>query len=305
MHYSNLLRVSVTLVLSAHRVLGQAIIPYKDGQCTQPVTKYTLNGNAEPESIWANSNGWPSVSRYSNPVFPGAEAKSGGGYNVYWKIGEPGPGCRVAIMTPYSQSSYGSLGFHAPPGNVVLVAKKAGCYFSSIPQGQDFSSTYCCGVGDCKYISVGNSALLKREEEDASLSLFSRESAAESDSIVSHPSLISIEHIKQLISTRSPAELATPSPAVRPNTPPYKLVMTISTLATAKPMSKAPRSPKPVNKSSSPTPSAATALRAPSVSPTASPSAPPSALPKRPPSPTPSVPASASRPVWISSPAPR
>ena len=188
MRCSNLLQISLTLFLSAHRVLGQAIIPYKDGQCTQPVTNYTLNGNTEPASIWDNSNGWPKVSRYSSPTFPGAEAKSGTGYDVYWKIGDPGPGCRVAIMTPYSQSSYGSLGFPAPPGNVVLMAKKAGCYFSSIPSGSDISSTFCCGIGDCKYLSVGNSALLKRadEKDDASISLFSRESAATANSIVCH-----------------------------------------------------------------------------------------------------------------------
>ena len=209
MHHSHLLQLSLTLFFSANRVLGQAIIPYKDGQCTQPVTNYTLNGNTEPVSIWDNSNGWPRVSHYSSPAFPGAEAKTGTGYNVYWKIGEPDPGCRVAIMTPYSQSSYGSLGFKAPPGNVVLMAKKAGCYFSSIPSGSDISSTFCCGVGDCKYLSVGNSALLKRDDETddgtedetvdetvdetddgaegASDSLFPRESAAESKSIVSRP----------------------------------------------------------------------------------------------------------------------
>ena len=191
MHSSKTLGFALTLFLSVSNVQAQAIIPYKDGQCTQPVTDFKFDGNTQRNDVWDNKNGWPQVSRYSNPSFPGAEAKTGGGYNVYWKIDQPGPSCRVAIMAPYSQPSYGSMAFPAPPGNVILVAGKAGCYFSSIPQGVDIVSTFCCGTGDCAPISVGNSALLKRE--DASPSLFSRESAASSDSIVS----ISSSHPQQ------------------------------------------------------------------------------------------------------------
>ncbi len=183
MHFADTLQVAVALFLSACSVQAQAIIPYKDGQCTQPVTDYKLDGNSEPVSIWDNAAGWPSVSRYSAPTFPGAESKTGGGYTVYWKIAQPGPGCRVAIMQPYGQTMYGSMSFPAPPGNVVLVAAKAGCYYSSVPQGVDLISTFCCGTGDCAPLSVGNAALLKRE--DTSLSLFSKASAAISDSIVS------------------------------------------------------------------------------------------------------------------------
>lgn len=184
MHFADTLTVAVTLFLSAHSVQAQAIRPYKDAQCTEPVTDYKVDGNSPPESIWDNTAGWPQVSRYHAPTFPRAEAKVGGGYNVYWKIDQPGPGCRVAIMAPYGQTMYGSMSFQAPPGNVVLMAGKAGCYFSSIPrEATDLSSTFCCGTGDCAPLSVGNAALLKRE--DTSLSLFSRTSAAISKSIVS------------------------------------------------------------------------------------------------------------------------
>ena len=185
MHYSSTLTAALTLLLSTRTVSAgpwQAIIPYIDGQCNQPVKNYKLNGNTQPASIWDNTNGWPRVSRYSSPSFPGAEAKTGSGYNVYWKIANPDPTCRVAIMTPYSQQFYGSMSFAAPPGNVILMVAKAGCYFTSIPQGVDISATFCCGTGDCTPLTVGNSALLKREE--TSLSLFSRASAAVNNAIV-------------------------------------------------------------------------------------------------------------------------
>jgi len=127
------------LLLVANKAVAQdsyALLPYLDPQCTQPVEGATVSGHTANNMTFANTNGahnFPYWTPIVNPEFPGAEAKVGSGYGVYWQIGELGPQCRVVLALQYSQSTYGSLGFSAPPGNTILAAKNAGCYYSSIP----------------------------------------------------------------------------------------------------------------------------------------------------------------------------
>lgn len=127
------------LLLVANRVVAEdsyALIPHLDPQCTQPIESGTANGFPATDATFANSAGvhnFPYYTPINQPTFPGAEAKVGSGYDVYWKIGDLGPQCRVLLALQYSQSSYGSMGFAAPPGNTILAVKNAGCYYSSIP----------------------------------------------------------------------------------------------------------------------------------------------------------------------------
>ena len=130
--------IAMAILPLAGKVLSQAIVPHLDGQCAKPVKNITTDGSVQDVSVYDNTKGWPSFSYYSSPGFGGAASTTGSGNNVYWQIGQPGPGCRAVIMTLYSQGGYGSLGFAAPPGNVIVNAKNAGCYFSNIPVSRTF-----------------------------------------------------------------------------------------------------------------------------------------------------------------------
>lgn len=128
------------LLLFANRVVAQAfphqLLPYLDPQCSQPVEGATVRDHMVNNMTFANTNGahdFPYWTPIIEPTFPGAEAKTGSGYDVYWQIDDPGNTCRVVLASQYSQTNYGSLGFSAPPGNTILAAKGAGCYYSSIP----------------------------------------------------------------------------------------------------------------------------------------------------------------------------
>ena len=127
-----LLSLGAAFLFASITTAQTVITPYTDGQCTKPVGNYTwqdqLDVNFTIQTGWPNADGWQS------PVFPGAAAAdNAGGYTVYWSIPDPDPSCAFVLMLPYSQEEYGSLGFAAPYGNVILNAQTEGCYYSSIP----------------------------------------------------------------------------------------------------------------------------------------------------------------------------
>ena len=129
------LKQVLALSALAYAVQAQNYLPYIDGQCTKPVTNFTVNGNAEDVTSSFYLEGFPEASRFSNPVFGGAEAQDGsGGYDVWWKISPTtNPGCGQALMKAYSQDTYDRLAFNAPAGNVIMFANSEGCIYSHIP----------------------------------------------------------------------------------------------------------------------------------------------------------------------------
>ncbi len=133
MAHSCLLTIVVLVATLAGTSLSQSIIvPHADGQCANPLGNYTWDNKSMAN--FTISEGWPNANIYSNPKFPGAAAASGGsGYQVYWQFPRPDPGCSFVLMSDYSQEQYGSLGFTAPYGNVILNTDQEGCVYSSIP----------------------------------------------------------------------------------------------------------------------------------------------------------------------------
>ena len=125
----------------AYAVQAQNYLPYIDGQCTKPVTNFTINGNAEDVKSSFQLEGFPSASRFSNPGFGGAKAQDGSGYDVWWKTSPTDVGCGQALMTAYSQGTYDRLAFSAPAGNVIMFANNEGCIYSHIPVSVPHSMT--------------------------------------------------------------------------------------------------------------------------------------------------------------------
>ena len=134
MRSSMSMKIALSAFFFASSVLAQATVPHIDGQCKKPVQNLTMHGNSIDVSYYATQNGWPSFSSYVDPTLPGAEAPAPATrYKVYWNVAQPGPGYRVAPMTPYSQTFYGAWPPQLQPGNVILTAENASCYFTSIP----------------------------------------------------------------------------------------------------------------------------------------------------------------------------
>lgn len=164
------------MTIFVHTAQAALFAPYKDGQCKEPVDNFTTNGNVVG---LGDLEGFPNARYWDNVGFGGAESNISG-FDVWWKIEEPDNNCGVALMQEYSQGFWGDLPFNQPPGNVVMMAKKAGCVFSHIPvsdtsamigeriltAGQlntNIMGSFCCGSGDCTALSVGNTALSKRD----------------------------------------------------------------------------------------------------------------------------------------------
>ena len=131
MDHNIVLKKVLALSVLAYAVQAQNYLPYIDGQCTKPVTNFTLNGNVEDVTSTFSLEGFPEASRFANPVFNGADSPKGG-YDVWWKISPSNPGCGQALMQAYSQRSYDDLAFNAPAGNVIMVANSEGCIYTHI-----------------------------------------------------------------------------------------------------------------------------------------------------------------------------
>ncbi|KAL8905960.1 MAG: hypothetical protein Q9171_006471 [Xanthocarpia ochracea] len=106
------------------------------------------NLNAEDESRWGTDLAYPQCSVYSSTAFKGAESKEGGGYDVWWNVPQPGPGCQVIVMSPVGQDVPGTN-----CGNVVMAQKSAGCFHTHLDD--TFMTQYCCGEGDCSKAGIG------------------------------------------------------------------------------------------------------------------------------------------------------
>ena len=118
------------------------LIPHRDGQCTEELKDYTLNGDAWGYDKLDNINGWPTWTAFSEAAFPGAEAEDGAGYDVYRKVDHLDRGCSAAIMLDYTQEAYGSSPVPLAPGNVIVYAKDPGCYYARMPVS-DIVQVHC------------------------------------------------------------------------------------------------------------------------------------------------------------------
>jgi hypothetical protein len=73
------------------------ITAHPDGNCEQPLAPGASD-------IFYNIKQYPGHSTNSSVAFPGAEAKSGGSFDVWFNMGKPELHCRNIIMVPFSQS---------------------------------------------------------------------------------------------------------------------------------------------------------------------------------------------------------
>lgn len=93
-----------------------------------------------------NVTPWSSATAESHFDMPNAASKTGGGYDVWWNIQQPDPGCRIIITEPYSTDK-GSTDSRLS-GNVILSAGYGGCYFAHVGS-RSVAAGFCCGSGDC------------------------------------------------------------------------------------------------------------------------------------------------------------
>ena len=100
-------------------------MPYLDAQCKTPAN------TTDPNNDW-RVPGVP-LSSYWEPVFSNISTPaSGSASNIWWKVVDQDPGCGVALMTAYSQYTWGRLPFDVASGNVIMFANTPGCYYSEI-----------------------------------------------------------------------------------------------------------------------------------------------------------------------------
>ena len=161
MDHINALKKVLALSALAYAVQAQNYLPYIDGQCTKPVTNFTINGNVEDVTSSFSLEGFPAAARFSNPGFGGAESQDGSGYDVWWKTSPVDVGCGQALMQAYSQGSYGDLAFNAPAGNVIMFSNGEGCIYSHIPVSVPHSMTLSKSHDRSAWCRAGRLVLLR------------------------------------------------------------------------------------------------------------------------------------------------
>ncbi|KAF2814335.1 uncharacterized protein BDZ99DRAFT_516940 [Mytilinidion resinicola] len=94
-----------------------SLIPYSNSSCKNPINA-SYNDNPHKNGDYGYFDPGEGISSWSDPYwfmdtdFPGAQTPSGSSaYNVWWKNGQDlDPSCRLALLTEYSQMTYGRLG---------------------------------------------------------------------------------------------------------------------------------------------------------------------------------------------------
>ncbi|KAI0139878.1 hypothetical protein F4776DRAFT_662018 [Hypoxylon sp. NC0597] len=121
---------------------------WKDGE------KIPNNTLAIRHSItdWDHAAGYS----YDNVTFPSAKPtgqtdRDAGTHFVYWKVGQPDPGCQAILMadTPAGWQVLTKL-----PGDEILRVSKEGCYYTAISPNQNLITSFCCGHDDCAIAEV-------------------------------------------------------------------------------------------------------------------------------------------------------
>lgn len=127
------------------------LLPYVDGQCKNLVNGSTGTNTIEADGTpgyalytTATSNvamGLPAEDGYqtfTDLTFPGAES-DGSGYDVYWQLPDM-DGCRIVMMTDYTEGEYGSMGSNVAPGNVIVNSRSPGCFYTNLAVSYQFIS---------------------------------------------------------------------------------------------------------------------------------------------------------------------
>ncbi|KAL8655779.1 MAG: hypothetical protein Q9210_000667 [Variospora velana] len=141
----------VAVVLAGHsyaleKPAADTISSCTDRECSDCTTGND-NLNVEDESRWGTDSAYPQCSVYSSATFKGAESMEGDGYEVWWNVPQPGPGCQVIVMSPVGQDVPGTN-----CGNIVMAQKSAGCFYTHLDD--TFMTQYCCGEGDCSKAGI-------------------------------------------------------------------------------------------------------------------------------------------------------
>lgn len=88
---------------------------------------------------------WDKPTKSENFHLEAAGSKSGAGYDVWWNVEQPPPGCRTLLFDPYKMER-GNLNPKLK-GNVIMSTANAGCYFTNVGSRGILVGT-CCN-GDC------------------------------------------------------------------------------------------------------------------------------------------------------------
>ena len=144
---SSLLAAAVLLSIAPSATAATTpIIPCKRGWGDSNGCGFPANASA------VTPTAWDKATTVHNFTLPGAEAKLGGGYDVYWSVGHIDETCRVIITQPFTQEEHDEK----LSGNVILSVSHPGCYYAHI--AGDFAVGYCCGNSDCSNAGAGGIA---------------------------------------------------------------------------------------------------------------------------------------------------
>ncbi|OTA55577.1 hypothetical protein K449DRAFT_452470 [Hypoxylon sp. EC38] len=93
---------------------------------------------------------------YDNVTFPSAKPtgqtdQDAGTQFVYWKVGQPDPGCQLILM---QDTKLGWQVLNKLPGDEILRVSQEGCYYTALTPNEGLITSFCCGYDDCGIAEV-------------------------------------------------------------------------------------------------------------------------------------------------------
>ena len=163
--------VALSALLFSSEVAAYAQIKlYSDGQCQNAIEGATWGSDVGLDNqlnYLEITNGVRDGQDFSNPVsdpvFPGTTNATGGGSVVYFDVPEPDNTFAYVIMTDYQVNK--QYGDNPLPGQAIIWASKAGCYYAEVQTHASLFTTYCCGSGDCSTIDLGQTSILPNKRD--------------------------------------------------------------------------------------------------------------------------------------------
>jgi hypothetical protein len=129
------LALPLLLSLSLSGFAEAALTPFKDSRCSQPQKMISKGKEISELAVSTAITNWDSAGgkEYNDMEFPEANTTGtvvGQGSNiVYWKVPKPDRNCVIGLMQ-YKRKGWQSA--TDLPGDVFLLAKTEGCYFSAL-----------------------------------------------------------------------------------------------------------------------------------------------------------------------------
>ncbi|KAF1999092.1 hypothetical protein P154DRAFT_601883 [Amniculicola lignicola CBS 123094] len=157
--------------------LGASFKAYKNSQCTDELKiksnqQEIAGGELQIDTAikdWEGENG-PAGRWYDKMSYEGATASGTingtGGNNVYWKTSDAEQGCTHVLMKQTHGPGEGWKTLTPLPGQIAIISKNEGCYYSSLNNFQGLISSFCCGEEDCAAVHMGANLFLKRDMAD-------------------------------------------------------------------------------------------------------------------------------------------